>query len=721
MGQARFLRSALRGSAAAGAIAAGIAFFGTTALAQEGEETFTEEAGRNVTILERIVVGAGNEKVAIDTPQAVTVVNQEEIDQEQAATVGEVMDFVPGAQAIGSDRVMGQSFNIRGIGSFTAADESKIIVNVDGATKFHEQYRLGSLFTDPELYKQIEILRGPASSTLYGSGALGGVINLVTKDASDFLDEGQNGVLRLKGGYNSNPDGWLGSAILALRLTDNTDLLVQGNYRDYDNFSNGDSTEILGSEFETWSGLIKTTTRFGYNHEQELRLSYQRWNNDQPNANYEQTGQSSPFPPMFPFIGAANPFGFIDRNTTDETAVISYKNPDSMNPWVDFNLNLSWSRTQIIQQDWMPGEPILAGDPLFEDAEYGNQSWQAKADNTFEYIGGNFENYLTVGGAFALQDRVATTETTGSLEFHPEGRETEYGVFAQNEWIYNDVFTVIAGIRADFAFLEPDPTLAGAQDSDYTAISPKIAAHYKLTENLAVFGSIAGTERAPTIDELYTTCASPGRQCPVASSTTSPNLVPESAANYEAGFTLSLYDKLTPGDSFQLKTTAFRNDIDDLIARNPMPAIPGPHYVNIDQALIEGVEIEAAYEAEYGFGRLAYSLVRGIDATTGAPLDTIPAENLVVSLGGYVPDYGLKYGWKGAYFADAPNGANGPADGYDVHDFFLAWIPDMPELRGFELHASVENAFNEQFRNNLDNEDGMGRTFKISLVKELGW
>lgn len=162
------------------------------------ETTEAERQGRG-TLLQRLVVGAGAEKVAIDTPQSVTVIEQEDIDQEQATTAGDVLKRIPGVNTSGSDRVFGQTFNIRGIGAPEAAnEEGRIIVNVDGASKFYEQYRMGGFFSDPELYKKVEVLRGPASSTLYGSGALGGVINFVTKDAGDFIADGQTGALRLK-------------------------------------------------------------------------------------------------------------------------------------------------------------------------------------------------------------------------------------------------------------------------------------------------------------------------------------------------------------------------------------------------------------------------------------------------------------------------------------------------------------------------------------------
>jgi hemoglobin/transferrin/lactoferrin receptor protein len=55
----------------------------------------------------------------------------------------------------------------------------------------YESYRMGGFMSDMELYKRVEVLRGPAAGTLYGSGVLGGVINFTTKDASDFLEDDQ--------------------------------------------------------------------------------------------------------------------------------------------------------------------------------------------------------------------------------------------------------------------------------------------------------------------------------------------------------------------------------------------------------------------------------------------------------------------------------------------------------------------------------------------------
>ena len=167
-------------------------------------------------VLGRIILGTGTAKVAIDTPQAVSTIEAEELERDQATTIGDLFKAVPGIQGTGSPaRPLGQAFNIRGIGTFDqSSSESRIAVTVDGAPKFYESYRMGSFFSDLDLFKRVEVLRGPASSTLYGSGAIGGAVNFTTKDASDFLEDGETQVFRFSTSFDSNGDG-LGLGVIS--------------------------------------------------------------------------------------------------------------------------------------------------------------------------------------------------------------------------------------------------------------------------------------------------------------------------------------------------------------------------------------------------------------------------------------------------------------------------------------------------------------------------
>ena len=80
--------------------------------------------------LDRLVVSAGREKIAIDTPQSVSVVNQDDLDTEQPLTLGDALTDLPGVKAVGSDRVLGESFNIRGIGTLSSDSESQIVIRL---------------------------------------------------------------------------------------------------------------------------------------------------------------------------------------------------------------------------------------------------------------------------------------------------------------------------------------------------------------------------------------------------------------------------------------------------------------------------------------------------------------------------------------------------------------------------------------------------------------
>lgn len=654
----------------------------------------------NVTLLERLVIGAGAPKVAIDTPQAVTVVNQADIDALQATSISDVLETVPGVTIIGSERILGESFNIRGIGSAeTSGDESRIIVNVDGAKKFYEQYRMGSFFSDPELYKQVEVLRGPASSTLYGSGALGGVINFTTKDASDFIGEGYTGAARVKTQYNSNGNGTLLSGVLAQQLSDSFDVLATGNWRRSNNFDLANGDELSGSEFEALSGLIKGTARFGEDDDQVLRLSYQRWSSDAQDQDYGQTGTVAAF-------------GLIDRDVLDQTAVLSYENEDIDNPWIDLKASLSFSDTQVDQSG---ASPATAS---FGNAEYGYRTWQANLENTSGFSGENWENYLTYGFQLSTQDRIAEGATgNGVIGTHPEGTDTRLGIFAQNEFIYADKLTIIPGVRGDFVWQQPEfsrPEQVAVEDF---AFSPKLAALYDFNDNFGVFGSVAHTERLPSLDELYQ--YGDTRRPSV-------NLDKESSNNYEAGFAVSGFELIQDGDQAAVKVTGFYSDIEDLIQANPRGTV-GPYFSNVANATIYGVEVEGSYDSEFFFGRVAYTATSGENTDTGVALTSIPAHKLSVTLGARQPEFGLEYGVKGTFVASADTGVapavagSSATDGYVTLDAYTAWKPTTGALKGTEVRFGVDNIFDADYRDNQSADRSTGRTFKLSLSKQFDW
>jgi hemoglobin/transferrin/lactoferrin receptor protein len=235
---------------------------------------------RPLPTLGRIVVTAGAEKVAIATPQAVTTLDQEDIDAKQPTTIADVIEDVPGISVVGGVSALGQSFNIRGIGSALAGDESKIIVQVDGVNKFHEQYRVGSFFSEPELYKRVDVLRGPASSTLYGTGALAGVLTFTTKDARDILGEGDRVAVRAKAGYEDNSESTQYSGILALQPLEKLDVLAAYNQRGGDDYENGAGEVVSPSRSKSESLLLKSRVYLGEGTERSLWASFQNWTSD---------------------------------------------------------------------------------------------------------------------------------------------------------------------------------------------------------------------------------------------------------------------------------------------------------------------------------------------------------------------------------------------------------------------------------------------------------
>ena len=654
--------------------------------------------------LDRLVISAGVEKVAIDTPQAVSSLDQEDIDQLQATTIGDLLEGMPGVNVQGGVGQLGQGFNIRGMGTAIGDSDNRILLNVDGVTKFYEQYRMGALFTEPELYKRVEVLRGPASSTLYGAGALAGVVNFTTKDASDFLTPGDPLAVRLKAATETNAQAHTLSGIVAVQPTDGVELLGSYNYRRTDDYKNGDGDTVAASATKSDSWLVKGRVAIGGNSKHAIWASYQDWLSDAPQV-YDQ-------------VSAATGNSLMRRRVHDKTAVLGYVNDFNGSNLFNVEAQAAYSLSKVHQT-----ETSFLGPLAYSDFTY--ESWQAKVQNSSRFdMGGDWTTFLILGGQWSTQERrnprvgLSGTVTPGAGT-HPEGDMDRYGLFGQLEIVWSDKLTIMPGVRVDWTKLKPGATVVGGTrltgEVKDSGVSPKFAALYNVTPWFGLFGSIARTVRMPNVDEIFTRSATRPNN---------PDLRPEKSDNVEAGFTLSFDGLLGKADRFRAKTTLFRNDVKDLIVNVAGPA-GTPYFQNVNRSRFKGLEVEAEYGIGGFFARGNASFIDGKDRLTGNYLNTIPANDYRLTLGYADAETGLSGGWTGEFaerqdqvttgpFSSAGSGL--PTPGYSVHNLFFAFKPQSGPAQGFEFRFAVDNIFDKQYRRHLSALDAEGQSFRFTVA-----
>lgn len=160
------------------------------------------QAEESVTTDDVLVTAARVERELMDVNMSVSVITQKEIENNGAQTIADLLKDMPGVEVTtdgsqGSKRIM-----IRGEKTFST------LVMIDGQRITEQKSMSGTpILIDPSQVERIEVIKGPAS-VLYGSDALGGAINIITKKG--------NGKKAVEGtvtaGYNSSNDGGNASA-----------------------------------------------------------------------------------------------------------------------------------------------------------------------------------------------------------------------------------------------------------------------------------------------------------------------------------------------------------------------------------------------------------------------------------------------------------------------------------------------------------------------------
>ena len=659
-----------------------------------GSTTLPAMAQDDPYLLDPLVLRAGVEKVASEIPQSVSVIDDKQLTDIQAGNIGDVLENVAGVAGVGSGSFFGQGFNIRGFGSSgTAASEAGVVQLIDGEEKYFESYRQGSLFVEPEFLKRVEVLRGPTSATLYGSGALGGVIAMETIDAADLIAPGATSGGRVKLGYASNPDTATASVMWGWRPDADLDLLAAFAYRQLGDTEDSDGNTLVRSNSDTPNMLLKARRSFG---DQYVELSYQHLEAKGENQDFNQLegGQRDLFYPGFSW-------GVGDITTRDQVARAEWGWNPQDNRYIDMTASLSYTNTlKDVRQGDNAQEPISP--TLLGERDY--RLWRLKVDNTADLSTDEYSHFLTVGAETFKQDRSSTTISSS----HPEGYTRSAAVFAWSELDWGR-WTLNSGLRYERQRTEPKDSVAITDERvSSESIEPQVSVLYQLSENWSTFGSVAFVNRMPAVDELYDGFSG---------GAASPGLRDEEGKNLEVGVSYKSAGVIRDDDELTMKLTLFRNHIDDMIVRTNLPA-PSPSYTNIDKAYLRGGELEASYlMGDWQFGA-AVSVVDGEDQA-GEVLDTLPNDRIVLTAAWQMTD-SLKVGVRSilADGRDKPGGEH--RAGYGVHDIHATYTPQGGVLEGVDVNFGVDNVTNRDYvPATYIKGPAPGRNFKLSLSRKF--
>ena len=686
--------------------------------AEEGQEA--EEAGTgDATFLDEVTVTADHVPSSLrDTPGNVSIVTEEDIEDQLFEDIADLVKYEPGVYVEGDNTRLGlNGFNIRGIGG------NRVLTQVDGVAGA-EQFDFGPFNVhqqaiDIDTLKSAEIVRS-AGSALYGSDAVGGVISLITKNPSDYLGGGNRHV-GLKAGF----DGRSNDSNLNLALAGGGDA---GRASLFVSLSNGSELDNAGQtggsamdrdrpnpqERERLQALGKAA--YDISAGNTIRAIFELNNNEADTEVVSALGTSRLGPFTITQLEVlAN--DTQDRNRASLEQVV--RSGGGVDQWswrfntqnVDTAQNVAEHRITASF-----GPPVASnrdGDLWFEQKTFGADVNGLVETGTSD----SFSSAIYFGGSFLidefdmLRDRVehdlagrpVRTRLVFPSKYFPQTETEETGVYTQAELRWNRL-TLIPGVRYDRFVVDADPTdsvyiAAGGQPAaslDEDAISPKLGAAVELHRTTTLTAQYAAGFRAPpysSINTGFTNLAGGYRTI------ANPGLDPEISDNFELGLRWS-----AGGTSWSVN--GFQNRYDDFIefqtvGFNPQLRVVEFQNVNLTEVEIDGVEFRL--ESRLGDNvllRAAYAHIDGHDVTgdTDVPLASVAPNEGVLGLR-YLSD-SAKWGLDGSVrFVDdrdpekVPPGEHIPP-GYEVVDLvaFFALPADM-KLRVGVLNATDETYF----------------------------
>lgn len=403
--------------------------------------------------LEPVIVSAPLHKKTAETVHPVNVLAGEDLSLKQATTIGETLKGELGIHSMSFGSSVGQPV-IRGQSGVRVQVLQNGLSSLDasGVSPDHANS------TEALLAERIEVLRGPAS-LLYGSGAIGGIVNVIDNRIPLYVPESAE--LAFEQRYNSVSNQW-SSVLKHDGGLDNVAWHIDGFYRSSDDYHVPTSSNGLGyvpnTDAESWSGTLGASWiddwgMFGF--------SYNHLDN-----NYG-------VPPVDEFVR-------IDLKQNRYDARAEFYEPFS---WVELiKLRFAYNDYQHAELE----EGVTVG------TQFDNQGFEGRAELVHQELG--FIDH----GAFGFQAQSENMIVTGEEAFVPPSETQNYAVFMVED-IHTANVAYELGLRVEHQQIDAE----GFARKQHTPVSASLSALWNATEN--IFASLAFThaQRAPEVTELF--------------------------------------------------------------------------------------------------------------------------------------------------------------------------------------------------------------------------
>ncbi|WBA12779.1 TonB-dependent hemoglobin/transferrin/lactoferrin family receptor [Salinivibrio kushneri] len=609
---------------------------------------------------------------------AVSTVSLEEIEKRQGSNVTDLIRHLPNVSVLGGGRDVAQSVTIRGLSS----DNGRVIQLVDGTRQNFSVGHRSSLFIDPELLRSVEVVRGP-SSTLWGSGALGGVFAQNTKSASDFLSGSQTLGGYLKQGFHSNNNASRTSGAVFGR-TETVDWLVQSYYNDSDNNQLGNGKTLSYSAEREKGGFAKLVFTPSLDHQWSFTARQGKRDAMVPtNPTAEEPSTSSPL---------------VYRQVDDQSLSVAY-NYDPSQPWIDLGAHLYWNDTEVNEH-------------RVEKGEFDNNQMQTLGLSLSNRS--NLENLTLTTGLDAYQDNFETVrDASGSMFGRPDDQDAEaqsVGVFSQVDVPLGQAWHWQAGVRFDAYDAKDKRPSSTIGNHDDTAWSPSTALTWQATEQLALTASYREAFRAPSLEEMYAS----GTHFPGNQFVPNPDLRPEESANKEFSLNYHFASARYVDNAF-LDIRIFRNDVNDYIDQNISMNRGTTTRENVKDAKLEGIELSLHHQLGGFTNNLSYSQTEGKDKETGSYLDNIPAHKFVAETDYALATLPVSIGGRVSHYAEQTDTNDAKTyDGYTLWDVYASYSPNGA-WDGVKFDLAIDNLTDEQYTRAWAQVASPGRDIKLNV------